>query len=75
MRLLCICLKYINKVTDNFETDNGWTVGVNTDKATQAVWARNVITTPTNYMLYYFPSLDYSNKSSSCFVTRQKYKY
>ncbi len=53
-------------LTDDFETDSGWTVGSTTDNATTGVWER-VVPVGTGAA----PGADHSEPGTTCFVTGQ----
>ncbi|NLO19236.1 MAG: T9SS type A sorting domain-containing protein [Ignavibacteria bacterium] len=65
---------YSQAFFDNFEEDNGWTVGSPSDDATRGEWERDV---PEEVNINLFPDVvqpgsGYSEEGSKCFVTGAK---
>jgi hypothetical protein len=62
------------KISDNFENDSGWIVGVKTDKATKGRWQRLPPEKMINrYEVVIIPDEDHSPNGQSCFLTPTEY--
>lgn len=61
---------YVSQQKDDFESDNGWTVGIPSDNATAGIWQRGIpqaVFNQNNILIQ--PSSDFSENGTRCYVT------